>query len=104
LCRDPGPRPPPASPTRRSSDLGALLRQHLAWLGNGIADFQAEQMRLAAAAHRAQQTGGFAAGAEGGAEVHHRLGVVADALVRGQDRKSTRLNSSHVKISYAVFC
>src|SRR5690606_41191192 len=25
-------------------------------------------------------------------------------LSRGQDRKSTRLNSSHVKISYAVFC
>src|SRR5690606_30509599 len=24
--------------------------------------------------------------------------------VRGLDRKSTRLNSSHVKISYAVFC
>src|SRR5690606_41659861 len=24
--------------------------------------------------------------------------------VRNQDRKSTRLNSSHVKISYAVFC
>src|SRR5690349_23957137 len=23
---------------------------------------------------------------------------------RGQDRKSTRLNSSHVEISYAVFC
>src|SRR5207249_11065001 len=23
---------------------------------------------------------------------------------RGQDRKSTRLNSSHVSISYAVFC
>src|SRR5690606_41692572 len=28
-----------------------------------------------------------------------QLGEVADA-----DRKSTRLNSSHVKISYAVFC
>src|SRR5690606_39696602 len=27
-----------------------------------------------------------------------------DACVNGQDRKSTRLNSSHVKISYAVFC
>src|SRR2546426_6561448 len=27
--------------------------------------------------------------------------VVADA---GQDRKSTRLNSSHLVISYAVFC
>src|SRR5436309_11289878 len=25
-------------------------------------------------------------------------------LLRGSDRKSTRLNSSHVKISYAVFC
>src|SRR5690606_39536831 len=25
-------------------------------------------------------------------------------LVRAPDRKSTRLNSSHVKISYAVFC
>src|SRR5690349_24124938 len=26
------------------------------------------------------------------------------AAVRNQDRKSTRLNSSHVEISYAVFC
>src|SRR3989442_11640522 len=25
-------------------------------------------------------------------------------LQRGEDRKSTRLNSSHVRISYAVFC
>src|SRR5690606_41114551 len=25
-------------------------------------------------------------------------------LLKGPDRKSTRLNSSHVKISYAVFC
>src|SRR5690606_40367085 len=32
--------------------------------------------------------------------------VEAEAAVRilGEDRKSTRLNSSHVKISYAVFC
>src|SRR6266511_5810808 len=29
----------------------------------------------------------------------HRAGVA-----EGRDRKSTRLNSSHVKISYAVFC
>src|SRR5690606_42083333 len=27
-----------------------------------------------------------------------------DRLVEEEDRKSTRLNSSHVKISYAVFC
>src|SRR5690606_25071061 len=26
------------------------------------------------------------------------------SLMKNQDRKSTRLNSSHVKISYAVFC
>src|SRR5690606_40741421 len=32
--------------------------------------------------------------AAGADEVHERV----------QDRKSTRLNSSHVKISYAVFC
>src|SRR5690349_22553380 len=29
---------------------------------------------------------------------------VVDALRRRRDRKSTRLNSSHVEISYAVFC
>src|SRR5690625_5979071 len=36
------------------------------------------------------------------------LGVTVDAAASGQaavaDRKSTRLNSSHVAISYAVFC
>src|SRR3712207_7337471 len=32
-----------------------------------------------------------------------RLGVV-DRLDREPDRKSTRLNSSHANISYAVFC
>src|SRR5690606_24787602 len=30
--------------------------------------------------------------------------VLGEALCAGSDRKSTRLNSSHVKISYAVFC
>src|SRR5690606_40737783 len=40
--------------------------------------------------------------------VRARLGHFAGAVVhrdpRLQDRKSIRLNSSHVKISYAVFC
>src|SRR3989442_8690896 len=31
-------------------------------------------------------------------------GEVAVAHQAGEDRKSTRLNSSHVRISYAVFC
>src|SRR3712207_7147508 len=40
----------------------------------------------------------------------HALGVAADGLAvasaaaEAEDRKSTRLNSSHANISYAVFC
>src|SRR5690606_39665375 len=43
-------------------------------------------------------------------DAHHHTAIVeqqlvADAAILDQiDRKSTRLNSSHVKISYAVFC
>src|SRR5690606_41356205 len=33
-----------------------------------------------------------------------RFGTPWQPLPPAQDRKSTRLNSSHVKISYAVFC
>src|SRR3712207_7256526 len=33
--------------------------------------------------------------------VGHRLGALGERLL---DRKSTRLNSSHANISYAVFC
>src|SRR3712207_8929710 len=37
--------------------------------------------------------------------VHVELAVnAADSLVELGDRKSTRLNSSHANISYAVFC
>src|SRR5690606_39328936 len=48
-----------------------------------------------------------AAGGEVGGD-EHRDAAVAEtsegALAASTDRKSTRLNSSHVKISYAVFC
>src|SRR3712207_8311102 len=37
------------------------------------------------------------------AEAHARIGR-PDAEIVGLDRKSTRLNSSHANISYAVFC
>src|SRR2546429_4345079 len=40
---------------------------------------------------------------EGRAEVEE-VGPPARVLGAGQDRKSTRLNSSHGYISYAVFC
>src|SRR5690606_26109878 len=33
-----------------------------------------------------------------------KLQQTGNAAISGLDRKSTRLNSSHVKISYAVFC
>src|SRR5436853_5240506 len=38
-----------------------------------------------------------------GPVLHHRLSVRTRAAA-GEDRKSTRLNSSHLGISYAVFC
>src|SRR5207249_9252643 len=34
----------------------------------------------------------------------HHIGDETTSLHWSQDRKSTRLNSSHVSISYAVFC
>src|SRR5438552_14742944 len=50
-------------------------------------------------AHRTHRPGPSGAAAE--REGHVRLGL---GRARGRDRKSTRLNSSHQIISYAVFC
>ena len=51
-----------------------------------------------------EQIQGFAAGfGEFPAVLRERYDIVTFDP-RGLDRKSTRLNSSHVKISYAVFC
>src|SRR5690554_7179285 len=36
--------------------------------------------------------------------VRNPAGVNSERIADYQDRKSTRLNSSHVRISYAVFC
>src|SRR5690242_21045275 len=52
------------------------------------------------------QRGDMGAGAEGRAEVAAEgadIGPLADHRLE-LDRKSTRLNSSHMSISYAVFC
>src|SRR5690606_41493206 len=90
-------------PTRRSSDLGArfcgqvrvLIAPGLKWAclcRQCLDQFESEPI----AGHAAQQTGAQQAVEAG-----------ADFLLRrlpDLDRKSTRLNSSHVKISYAVFC
>src|SRR3712207_7577112 len=45
------------------------------------------------------EDGDFADGPRLGLEAQHR-----PLIVLGEDRKSTRLNSSHANISYAVFC
>src|SRR5690348_18191208 len=41
---------------------------------------------------------------DGGVVSYAELAREADRYGRGLDRKSTRLNSSHPSISYAVFC
>src|SRR5690606_41856515 len=98
------PRQRPSSPTRRSSDLaGGLV----------VADRDDRGSRAGAgqrgqALHR--EPGHLAADGQDG-DVGIALAPGQDVvlvsrldLIGGRDRKSTRLNSSHVKISYAVFC
>src|SRR5690625_5885417 len=74
-----------AFPTRRSSDLGVKIFTRCAARG-------------------LEKAGGRVSGV-----VTERGSVACDAVVLAggawsRDRKSTRLNSSHVAISYAVFC
>src|SRR5207249_11473782 len=79
-------------PTRRSSDLrrGEVERQAgAAAIGevmDGLHDDEVE----------------YAVRVVASVAAHDVEGVAVDA--GGRDRKSTRLNSSHVSISYAVFC
>src|SRR3712207_6862633 len=66
--------------------------------------FRSQQRGLAAA--RAAEQGEELAAAHGEVQPVHRQRR-AEALAHAldaQDRKSTRLNSSHANISYAVFC
>src|SRR5438270_12300297 len=37
-------------------------------------------------------------------ELHHEVESLLELESKAEDRKSTRLNSSHSQISYAVFC
>src|SRR5690606_41638722 len=95
-------RDPHSFPTRRSSDLS------YAKPGDAGLDVMArEDAVVRAAGGRALIPTGIAFALPDGyaAFVQPRSGL---ALKHGitllKDRKSTRLNSSHVKISYAVFC
>src|SRR5947209_13828526 len=70
----------------RSVQVGGLVSDEVEHVVRGLVPVRQGRGR-----HRAHPR------AEVSAEVH-------PARVGGQDRKSTRLNSSHANISYAVFC
>src|SRR5207302_5309444 len=53
---------------------------------------------------QADQTARLAGQGQRQGGVRPRRATAGDVGRGGRDRKSTRLNSSHVKISYAVFC
>src|SRR5207253_7686540 len=95
------PRPPHSFPTRRSSDL---VRGHRALEERAPGDV--EERPTGSRRHEQQEGAGCrrpepdrdeGEREPGGAERHRRRDM-------SPDRKSTRLNSSHVATSYAVFC
>src|SRR5207249_11434015 len=90
-------------PTRRSSDLPELEDpglEHQLVVGAGDA---AVESGVDAQAPRGLEHGGLAPRLRL-AEGAQPRPVDLDEGGRLQDRKSTRLNSSHVSISYAAFC
>src|SRR5690606_39527612 len=88
-----GHRPRHPVPTRRSSDLSGKFETGRTTRDT---DFRAGASTDPSAVHALQ----CSRDPEGG-PAHEATLRVSGTL---EDRKSTRLNSSHVKISYAVFC
>src|SRR5690348_17854562 len=83
-------------PTRRSSDLKAELTVRM--------EATEDVLSALSQSRRADQTlVGFAA-ETGAAAVEYGRGKLERKGLDAIDRKSTRLNSSHPSISYAVFC
>src|SRR5207249_10845119 len=91
-------RPPPPFPTRRSSDLSYRARHPLA-----VSSRCSSAVFVPPAAAHASTSARNASTAVGHRRPRPPCGRSSSAS-RRQDRKSTRLNSSHVSISYAVFC
>src|SRR5205085_4359891 len=93
------PRDLHSFPTRRSSDLIVGLA---GIVGNGQAEFLRALAGLEHATGRAELRGKTLKPNRPDAALD--AGVVYLSADRLGDRKSTRLNSSHSQISYAVFC
>src|SRR5690606_39617246 len=89
------PRALPSFPTRRSSDLSGRMLYRLD---------QCQTIRYSLAIYRDDQIAFLQARTLRRA-IRYNLAQQRQWTCHLQpDRKSTRLNSSHVKISYAVFC
>src|SRR5690606_41594069 len=80
-------------PTRRSSDLGIVMYELL----TGQLPFESDNVMELVHSHIARR-------AVPPSRLNPAIPDVLGDIVLKLDRKSTRLNSSHVKISYAVFC
>src|SRR5690606_41959056 len=93
-------RPPPSFPTRRSSDLRRCRRPVSSWCQSVRSRRSSEQWQPPRGRGRRDGRAPVAAAVRGGIDTMDADVTQSDA----EDRKSTRLNSSHVKISYAVFC
>src|SRR5690606_40867992 len=83
-------------PTRRSSDL----KTRSARKEPAIAQIQ--RLRLGRSLSPTLETTGVTSGCSPWLLSCLSSSISANLII--EDRKSTRLNSSHVKISYAVFC
>src|SRR5205807_9023804 len=100
------PPPPhlPSFPTRRSSDLETFCSNTIPLL---MLPEQIVEKMHGSAALRLIPGEDLAARLD---DIMHRPEFYWDAVLKtrahlaAQDRKSTRLNSSHLVISYAVFC
>src|SRR5438270_7016283 len=90
-----------AVPYRRTAELWSLGENEIVELWNLVTHAQA----LLRAATRAQGFNvGLNLGECAGAGVVDHLHIHIVPRWKGEDRKSTRLNSSHSQSSYAVFC
>src|SRR5690606_41444689 len=89
-----------SSPTRRSSDLTIVLARYMQVLSEELrAEFPGRIINI----HHSLLPS--FKGAKPYTQAHDRgVKVIGATAHYVTDRKSTRLNSSHVKISYAVFC
>src|SRR5690606_40956419 len=92
----------PPSPPRRSSDLDPRANAFAAALGDVLFDLALQVVRDGEGASKLVKV--VVDGATSDTSAARIARSIANSPLVKTDRKSTRLNSSHVKISYAVFC